>query len=147
MPILVVVSGGKKKIRYKPTKAKDAYIGAPFRVNRKYAEKFSDRWVILSAKHGFLDPDSVILGNYNVTFKDAFTNPIGVSQLKNQIKQKGLDVFDTVVVLGGRHYAKAVSEAFSGLGVTIKRPLAGVPLGYALRKVRDAIDKNKPSDC
>ncbi len=30
--------------------AKDAYVGSPFKVNRKYAECFGNEWVILSAK-------------------------------------------------------------------------------------------------
>ena len=152
MSILVIVSCGKRKIwdtkpLTGPTKANDAYRGVPFSVNREYARKFSDRWVLLSAKYGFIDPNFEIPGNYNVTFKDPSTNPISVSQLKNQIKQKGLNTFDTVIVLGGRHYADAVSEAFSGLEVTIKRPLAGLRLGYAMGKVRDAIDRNQPFDC
>jgi len=38
-------------------------------VNREYAEHFGDRWVILSAKYGFLNPEDTIEGTYNVTFK------------------------------------------------------------------------------
>lgn len=151
MPTLVVISCGKRKIWDEsstagPTKARDAYIGFPFKANREYAEKFSDKWVILSAKHGFLEPDSVIPGNYDVTFKDLSTNPISISQLKNQVKQKRLDAFDTVIVLGGRDYAQAVSKAFSGLKVTIKNPLNGLRLGEALAKVKNAIDQKKPFD-
>lgn len=51
---LVVVPCGKRKIWDKypsagPTKAEDVYIGAPFKVNREYAEKYGSRWVVLSA--------------------------------------------------------------------------------------------------
>ena len=152
MPTLVIVSCGKRKIWSQeptkgPTKARDAYIGGPFRVNKKYAEKFSDRWVVLSAKHGFLDPDNVVPGNYNVTFKDPSTNPISISQLKKQVKQKRLNTLDTVVVLCGHDYAEAVSNAFSGLKVTIKMPLNGLRLGEALAKVKNAIDQKRPFDC
>ena len=50
---LVIVACGARKIwddnpNAGPTPAKDAYTGAPFKVNRRYAETFSDRWVILS---------------------------------------------------------------------------------------------------
>ena len=149
---LVVVPCGKRKIwdRYStvgPTKAKDVYIGAPFKVNRKYAEKYSNRWVILSAKHGFIDPDFIIPGNYDVTFKDPSTKPISLRELKEQIKQKALDSFDTVVVLGGRDYAGVVCNAFSGLEVKIKAPVAGLPLGRAMGTVRKAIDEGRPFDC
>jgi len=149
MRTLIVISCGKRKIwdenpTASPTKAQDAYTGTPFKVNKEYAEKFSGKWVILSAKYGFLEPDFVIPENYNVTFKDLSTNPISISQLRNQVKQKRLDAFDTVIVLGGRDYAQAVSKAFSGLKVTIKNPLNGLRLGKALAKVKNAIDQKKP---
>lgn len=152
MCALVVVPCGKRKIwdRYPtagPTKAKDVYIGTPFKVNREYAEKYSDRWIVLSAKYGFIDPDFIIPRNYNVTFKDPLTNPISVIELKEQIKQKALDTFDTVVVLGGHDYAGVVNIAFSDLEVTIKRPVAGLPLGRAMSVVRRAIDEGRPFDC
>lgn len=152
MSTLVVVAGGKKKIwktrpGLGPTKARQAYRGGPFNANREYAEKFADRWVVLSAKYGFLDPDSIIPSNYDVTFKDPSTNPINVSQLKNQIKQKHLDTFGTIVVLGGQDYADIVSNAFSHLEVNIKKPLAGLKLGYALQKVKNAVDNSRPLDC
>jgi len=130
-----------------PTRARDAYVSAYFRVNREYAEKFADRWVILSAKYGFIDPDFIIPRNYNVTFKDPLTNPISVIELKEQIKQKALDTFDTVVVLGGHDYADVVNTAFSDLGVTIKRPVAGLPPDRAKSVVRRAIDEGRPFDC
>ena len=55
----MIVSCDKRKIWNKhpiagPTPASDAYIGSPFIVNRRYAERFSDEWVVLSAKYGFV---------------------------------------------------------------------------------------------
>lgn len=153
MATLVVVPGGKRKIwkiypkGLGPTKAKDAYIGPPFKLNREYAEKFADRWVVLSTKYGFMDPDSMIPENYDVTFKDLSTNPITVSQLKTQIKEKHLDAFDSVVVLAGRRYSGIVSEVFAHLDVNIKKPLAGLKLGYALQKVKNAVNMSRPLDC
>ncbi|WP_390622104.1 DUF6884 domain-containing protein [Roseiconus lacunae] len=59
--ILVIVPCGSSKVWSNdpsagPTIAKDAYIGSPFKVNRKYAEHIGNRWVILSAKYGFIEP-------------------------------------------------------------------------------------------
>ena len=72
--LLVVVPCGQGKIWDRhpgvgPTAAQGAYTGAPFRVNRAYAERFASRWVILSAKYGFIDPDFLIPESYNLTFK------------------------------------------------------------------------------
>jgi hypothetical protein len=54
---MVIVPCGKRKIWDKhpdqgPTHAAEAYTGAPLRLNRRYAERFGDRWVVLSAKYG-----------------------------------------------------------------------------------------------
>ena len=152
MRTLVVVPCGKRKIWDKyptagPTKAEDVYKGPPFKVNREYAEKYGDRWVILSAKYGFIDPSFIISENYDVTFKDPSTKPISVRALKEQIKQKALDGFDVVVVLGGKDYADVVCNAFGGLKVRVKAPVAGLQLGYAMGAVRKAIDEGCPFDC
>ena len=43
-----------------PCAAKDLYTSALFRYMRAYAEGHADRWFILSAKHGLVDPESTI---------------------------------------------------------------------------------------
>jgi hypothetical protein len=149
---LVVAPCGKRKVwdinpSAGPTEAEDVYIGAPFKVNREYAEKYGSRWVVLSAKYGFIDPDFIIPRNYDVTFKDPATKPISIEELKEQIKQKNLDGFDTVIALGGRDYAEVVRRAFSGFDVKIKAPVAGLPLGRAMGAVRKAIDEGRPFEC
>jgi hypothetical protein len=152
LKVLIVVSCGRSKIwkinpNAGPTLAKHAYIGAPFKVNKEYAEKFADRWVILSAKYGFIDPDFVIPENYDVTFKRPKTNPISVGRLKEQVAEKELDRFDKVVVLGGRDYVDVVSKAFKRFGVKVVAPTLGLPLGKAMTKVKEAIKINVPFDC
>ena len=72
--ILVIVPCGQRKIWDKhpqkgATPARYVYIGAPFKVNAKYAEAFSKYWVILSAKYGLITPEFKIPGPYNITFK------------------------------------------------------------------------------
>ena len=152
MFVLVVVSCGMRKIwdvnsSAGPTPARNAYVGAPFKVNREYAEKFADRWVILSAKYGFIDPDFIIPENYNVTFKRPKTHPISVDDLRRQIIEKGLSKFSKVVVLGGRDYVDVTRRAFEGFKVTIVAPTLGLPIGKAMKKVRKAIQRGEPFDC
>jgi hypothetical protein len=110
---LVIVPCGKAKIWDKTpnagsTQAQEVYVGAPFKVNRAYAERFGDEWVILSAKYGFLRPTEHIDRPYNVTFKQPSTGPIGVTALRQQITTRALDQFENLIGLGGK----------------------GVPLGY-----------------
>ena len=94
MKTLVIVPCGKSKIWKKnpkvgPINAENAYTGSPFKVNREYAETFSDKWVILSAKYSFIDNDFIIARDYNVTFNDPKTNPISASTLKTQARARG----------------------------------------------------------
>jgi len=104
--VLVVVPCGKGKIwdkfpKIKATRAEEAYVGAPFKVNKAFAKKFADEWVILSAKYGFVEPTFIIPENYDVSFNHPETNPINLGGLKSQVKEKDLENFDVVIVLGG----------------------------------------------
>lgn len=146
---LVVVSCGAKKIWDKepgegPTKAMNAYQGPFFKLNREYAEVFSDRWVILSAKYGFIDPDFVIKENYNVTFKSPSSRPVDIKHLRKQVHKKGLDSFDKVFVLGGSEYANLVELAFTDRHVDIIKPFQHLKgIGYMMGEVRNALDTSQ----
>ena len=93
---LVIISCSDRKIWKKfpsagPTPAKDAYTSPIFSVSREYAEKFGDRWLILSAKYGFIEPDFVIPANYNIRMGEP--GSVSVSGLARQAKDKGLGDF------------------------------------------------------
>ena len=142
MSTLVVVSCGKCKIwdidpHAGPTAAKNVYQGSPFKVNREYAETCGDRWVILSAKYGLIDPDFEIPSNYDVTFSDPLTKPISVADLVRQVREMGPHRFDKVIVLGGAHYSERVSKAFAGTDCEIVSPRAGLRTGNANAKVKE----------
>jgi hypothetical protein len=67
LPLLAVVPCGKSKSWDRepaqgPTTAAETYTGTPFRLNRQYAERFSDVWGVLSAKYGFIVSDFSIPG-------------------------------------------------------------------------------------
>jgi len=76
---------------------RDAYNGAPFKVNREYAERFANRWVILSAKYGFIDPDFEIPGPYNVSFKKKSPELVVVGMLRQQIMDMQLNNYNKVI--------------------------------------------------
>jgi hypothetical protein len=139
--LLVVVPCGKAKIwdrnvQAGPTAAADTYTGAPFTVNRKYAEQADGDWVILSAKHGFLQPADVVPGPYETTFKQRSTNPVGPAALREQVKQLELCRYDEVIGLGGKEYRAALEAAFEGTPVRLSFPFAGLPIGKAMAAVK-----------
>jgi hypothetical protein len=46
-----------------------AYTSTPVRLNRQYAERFGDTWVVLSAKYGLIAPNFSTSEAYEVSFK------------------------------------------------------------------------------
>lgn len=146
---LVVVPCGQAKVWGKqpgigPVEARLAYTGSPFTVNRGYAERFADRWVILSAKYGFITPEFVIPGPYNVTFKRKRSGPVDVGTLREQVEEQGLNEFAPIIVLGGRDYQRAVRAAFESWPVRLLAPFAGLPLGKSMQAAKRAIAAEDP---
>ena len=148
MKSLVVVPSGRRKIwemkpNARPTLAKNVYTGPPFKVNREYAETFSDKWVILSPKYGFIEPDFIISEDYNVRFNDPKTNPILLSTLREQVKDR-FSEYPCIVALGGSTYANLVVETFKSTDRKVLTPSTGIMIA---RAVRDAIRESKPFTC
>lgn len=142
MRTLVVVPCGAKKVwadrpHLGAVAARDAYTGTPFKVNRAYAEAVGDAWVILSAKYGFLHPDDVIPGPYEVTFKRKKTEPVSVAMLRQQVRDLQLAAYDRVIGLGGVEYRAALTGAFDP-GTVLEFPFAGLALGYSLQATKAA---------
>jgi len=147
--LLVIVPCGSSKIWnvepcHGPIQASEAYIGTPFKLNRRYAERFGDDWVVLSAKYGFISPEFVIPGPYEVTFNRKSTNPVSHDVLRRQVIDMQLHRFDVVVGLGGRAYRDALTTAFADTPVRLEFPFAGLPIGRMLQATRRALDSNHP---
>ncbi len=147
--LLVVVPCGQGKIwgrspQAGATRAKDAYTGAPFKVNRRFAERFATRWVILSAKYGFIEPDFLIPEPYNLTFKKRHPDLVTPASLRDQVEKLQLAAHPDVIVLGGKEYQKAARQALSGTGVNLHFPFAGLPLGMAMAATNEAIRRRDP---
>jgi hypothetical protein len=141
--LLVVVPCGRSKVWARhpelgPVLAKDAYTGAPFKVNRAYAERIGNAWIVLSAKYGFIPPEALIAGPYEVTFKQSSTGPVAVDILRHQVDDLGLNRFDVIVGLGGKDYRAAIEGAFAGLSVRLAFPFAGLALGRAMQATKAA---------
>lgn len=149
MSRLVIVQCGNRKIWHDQpnagaTRAEDAYISAYFEGNKEYAKKFGDKWMILSAKYGFIEPNFMIPSNYNVTFKKPSTEQISVEELRKQVKQKGLHRFDEIEVLGGCEYVEKVKKAFESSKAIILLPLEDLPIGQKMNRVRCALETSRP---
>lgn len=146
---LVVVACGSKKVwdespRAGAVQARNVYVGRFFSLNRAYAERFGTDWAILSAKHGLVRPTDRIGSNYDVRL-GRHKGVLSGSGLRRQVVSNGYHSFARVVVLGGRHYGQAISDAFVGTGIAVLRPLeryAGI--GYMSAAVQSALVSGSP---
>ena len=110
-----------------------------------FAEKFGSRWVILSAKYGFIRPDFQIPGPYNVSFKDPATQPVEIHTLIDQIKDLGLGEAKRIIGLGGKEYRAKIKEAFAPFGCPLRFPFAGLGIGEMIQATKGAIESDKLS--
>lgn len=150
--LLIIIPCGAGKVwdshpNRGPCLAKDAYTGSPFKVNRKYAEKFAERWVILSAKYGYINPDFVIPGDYNVTFKDQRTQPVSLSVLKEQVRNMDLDHYSRVIGLGGVEYRDRIKASYSSCNIKVQFPFAdrGLGIGQQMNLINSTIESGDPA--
>ena len=120
-----------------PTPAKDAYTSSYFRLNRQYAETFTDSWRILSAKYGLLHPDQTITA-YNATFNHPGRRLVTVELLQEQILSQNLRDHLRIIGLGGKAYRTMLKQAFAP--TEIEFPFAGLTIGKAMQAVKAAID-------
>lgn len=113
-------------------------------VNRAYAERFASRWVILSAKYGFVDPDFMTTENYNTTFKLKSTSPITVGELAQQLENLRLDQHERVIGLGGKDYRIAVEAAYRNTSYQLHFPFSGLPVGKMMQATKAAMEDDEP---
>jgi hypothetical protein len=146
---LVIVSCGARKIWDKypsagPTLTRNAYTSPVFSVSREYAEMFGAKWLILSAKYGFIEPEFLIPANYNVRMGDP--GSISPSELRAQVKDKGLAKFKDVDVLGSLDYFYAVQAAFKETDAEVRHVNGSIswPPSF-IKLIRGRIEGKAPS--
>jgi hypothetical protein len=147
---LFIIGCGKSKIWDKnddigPQKAEDVYTSGFATLKREYAQSQSCDWMILSAKYGFIRPDFVIPGPYNVTFDDPSTHPIPVPELRQQVRDQQLDRYDEITIVAGRKYIDSAKEAFDGTTARIAAPFAGLPMGQQMHMMCQEMAERDPA--
>jgi hypothetical protein len=132
--VLHIIECSKKKIwgvggpttpRFVP--AKQAYLGEAITSWLADPRSSKERWLILSARYGFIDPDQPI-ENYDVTFRLLSTGPITDDALAAQVRCQvrwadavPIGQFSRVVVHGHNDYFDRVRLAFSTIGAQVVR--------------------------
>jgi hypothetical protein len=116
-----------------PARAREMYASEWFKKARAFAEAHGDRWVILSAKHGVVDPDTEIapyertLATMPVAERRAWADRVLASL------HPRLSGIERVVVFAGERYREFLLDPLRKLGVELDVPLAGLPIGKQLQ--------------
>ncbi|AUB64012.1 hypothetical protein CSW12_13595 [Bacillus cereus] len=143
MKRLCIIPCGKKKIwdkhsNYGPMEAKDVYISPFGKACQAYASMFFENWVILSAKHGFLRPNDIVLKNYDLAFDSKSDEVISIEKLQKQMVDKSLLQFDEIVLLAGKKHKKVVTKLYPEEMITYL--LEGCKgIGYMLQRLKEAV--------
>jgi cytoplasmic iron level regulating protein YaaA (DUF328/UPF0246 family) len=123
-----------------PQPARDLYISDWFKKASRYAEKTSDQWYILSAKHGILEPDKEI-APYEKTLND-----MGVDQRRSWAAdvarqlEEVLQAGDQVILLAGQRYREFLLEPLRILGCDVKIPMRGMRIGEQLSWLKEQLE-------
>ena len=130
MSTVVLSSCVSKKLPHK-AKARDLYISPLFRMNLKYAQRFSPYKVfILSAKYGLVELDEEI-EPYDVTINNmsAGERRAWATKVVFQIQEHCDLAKDHFVILAGQKYRQYLLSHLKSYEI----PLAGLPIGKQLQ--------------
>jgi len=147
--VALVACGARKLTTAAP--ARELYQGTLFKAQRAYAERFADRWFILSAKHGLVEP-SATLEPYDASLltlstreRDAWGELV-FSQLAHRMRS--VNVAPVLLAGGayraalkGRLVARACEHHKNGRDMWERPadPLARLPIGLQVQWLRSEL--------
>lgn len=122
-----------------PAPARDLYVSALFRGRRAHVESSCDRWFILSAKHGLVEPDRV-LDPYDETLKAAsearrrrWSSEV-LASLERALGPLARMEFE--LHAGADYIAHGLERGLRERGARVTIPAAGLSLGKQLAYYR-----------
>ena len=120
-----------------PSPAKDLYTSTLFRGLRRYAELNADRWYILSAEHGLLDPEKVV-APYERTLNnmgkaDRLQWAVRVQQQLAGVLPSGAEV----ILLAGERYRQDLIPFLRSRGFEVTVPFEGLSFGRQVQRLKE----------
>lgn len=113
--------------------AKDLYTGGLFRKRRRYAESSGERWFIVSAHFGLLEPEEHIY-RYNVRLTQEMAHTWAL-RVRGQLLYHAPDV-STLEIHAGEPYASELAMKMMRT-CEVVTPLQGLGIGKQLRWYAD----------
>lgn len=137
---MIVVGCGKSKLAV-PAKARDLYVGSLFRAAKHYASRTGESWVILSAAHGVIDPDTWLRPyNERLELRGAELTRWARLAADEVARRRGPEAAP-VQILAGVTYAAPLARELALQGIESVQPLEGLALGFRLRKLYSMWDE------
>ena len=137
---IILISCTNKKLE-EIAPAKEMYTPSPFfRKMRAYAERFGDKWFILSAKHHLLSPEEVIepynvfLGDFSKNERKDWAMEV-LSELKNEVYRD-----DEIVLIAGRKYTEFLIKPLQSGGYKVSWPVEGMRFGEQMHWLEKAVN-------
>jgi hypothetical protein len=126
-----------------PGSAKNIYRSPLFEGSRWLAEKRSERWFVLSAKHGLLNPDQMI-DPYDESLYGLDEKQLGLwaSKVFNQLKQF-LHPGSRVVFLAGDRYRTHLEHYLADTKIESSAPLRELGIGSQVGWLQKVIREEK----
>lgn len=144
MAVIALVSCGKRK-RSTAAAAKDLYTSPLFRLSRQWAEVCADRWFVVSAKYGLVDPDQ-LLDPYDLSLDSLSASQI--TAWYNQVTSALLDDLeegDVVILLMTELYGRGLKIRLRSKGLLVADPLVRMSPQTRRERLRKQISLGKSS--
>jgi hypothetical protein len=109
-----IIGCGSDK-RDEPSEARELYTSTYFQLKRDYAEDRWEDYCILSAEHGFLQPDEIVSPYDTTVTDDDFDREVFVSELADSTVMNVNIVMmgpEKLPVLAGQTYIELLEQAF-----------------------------------
>jgi hypothetical protein len=144
MTSVALVSCGEHK-RSTAAAARDLYTSPRFKLSLSWAETCTDRWFVLSAKHGLVHPDRH-LSPYDLSLDSLTASQI--VKWYDRVASSLLDTLegdDVVILLTDPIYGAGLKERISSDERIVLDPLKGMPLSRRLQWLATQTLLGKPS--
>jgi hypothetical protein len=130
---VILVSCAATKLD-RPAPAADLYTSPLFRKARSYAESSRHPWFILSARHGLVQPTTV-LEPYDLKLTDLTTveRSTWADRVTRALYHRGFGGWGIFEIHAGDAYARPLKNALVPIALDIIEPLAGLGIGHRLQ--------------
>lgn len=129
----ILVSCAATKLDH-PATAADLYTSPLFIKARSYAEASGHPWFILSARHGLVEPTTV-LEPYDLKLTDLTPGERSAwaDRVTRALFLRGFGGWGVFEVHAGDSYARPLKNALAPIALDITEPLAGLGIGHRLQ--------------